>query len=102
MLKDVSGLPACCLLFSACLSAANSGELKGKVIDPSGAAISGAQIALINRVGVVSRTTSSLAGAFELDASDSPDAQLVVAAPGDGAAGTRSARRYGSGGRLHY
>jgi outer membrane cobalamin receptor len=79
MIKNVSGLLAVCLLSSACLCAA---EIKGKVVDPSGAPISGAQIALVNRVGVITRTVAALNGTFQLDAPDSPDTSIVVAAPG--------------------
>src|SRR5437016_13311052 len=60
MLKHVSGLLACSLLFPACLAAI---RIKGKVVDPSGAAIGGAQIAIVNRVGVVAQTTATAAGA---------------------------------------
>src|SRR5262249_3255882 len=66
---NVSGLLAF-LLFSACLSAA---EVKGRVIDPSGAAIGGAEIAVTNRVGVVSRTRSDPGGVFAIEAPDGPD-----------------------------
>src|ERR1700704_4813660 len=79
MLIRVSGLVALFLLVSTCLSAAS---VKGKVVDPSGAAIGGAQIALTNRVGVVARATSAPSGAFEIAASDLSDAALVVTAPG--------------------
>jgi outer membrane receptor protein involved in Fe transport len=79
MLRNVPGLLACCLTFSACLSAS---EIKGKIIDPSGAPVSGAQIAAVNRVGVVARTTAAPNGSFQLDAPETPDTRLVVAAPG--------------------
>src|SRR5437764_326906 len=79
MLKHVPALLACSLLFPACLFAA---RIKGKVVDPSGAAIGGAQIAIVNRVGVVAQTTATAAGAFQLDAPDNADARLVVTAPG--------------------
>ncbi len=79
MLRNVAGLLACCLTFSACLSAS---EIKGKIIDPSGAPVSGAQIAAVNRVGVVARTTAATNGSFQLDAPQTSDTRLVVAAPG--------------------
>ena len=46
----LSSLLAGCLFFSACLSAAS---LKGTVVDPSGAPIAGAQVSVVDRVGVV-------------------------------------------------
>ncbi len=70
---------ACFLTFSACLSAV---ELRGKITDPSGAPVSGAQVALVNRVGVVAQTTAGPSGSFLLDAPQTPDTRLVVAAPG--------------------
>jgi outer membrane cobalamin receptor len=78
-MKNVSGLLAVCLFFSACLCAA---EIKGKVVDPSGAPVGGAQLAVVNRVGVVSRITAAPNGTFELDAPDSADVSLVVTAAG--------------------
>src|ERR1700757_3573727 len=78
-MKNVSGLLAVCLFFSACLYAA---EIKGKVVDPSGAPVSGAQVALVNRVGVVARTTSAPNGTFQLNAAESPDISVMVAAQG--------------------
>ncbi|HEY2015290.1 MAG TPA: TonB-dependent receptor [Bryobacteraceae bacterium] len=74
----VSG-PLAFLLLSACLSAA---QVQGKVTDPSGAPVAGAQIAIVSRLGVEVQTVSALNGAFELNAPDRPDAQLVVTAPG--------------------
>src|SRR5664279_1300721 len=79
MLRIVAGLLAFCLTFSACLSASG---IKGKIIDPSGAPVSGAQIAAVNRVGVVARTTAASNGSFQLDAPENADTRLVVTAPG--------------------
>ena len=79
MLRNVPGLLACIFTFTACLSAS---EIKGKIIDPSGAPVSGAQIAVVNRVGVVAQTTAAPNGSFQLDAPESPDTRLVVTAPG--------------------
>src|SRR4051794_18276657 len=83
MLNRVFGLTAFILLASTWLSAA---AVKGRVVDPSGAAIGGAQIALTNRVGVLARTASGPGGAFVIDAPNSPDAaadaMLVVTAAG--------------------
>ncbi|MGD0771266.1 MAG: TonB-dependent receptor [Candidatus Solibacter sp.] len=79
MLRKVPGPLACFLICSACLSAA---EIKGKIVDPSGAPVSGAQIAAVNRVGVVAQTTAASNGNFQLDVPETPDTRLVVAAPG--------------------
>src|ERR1039458_763896 len=79
MLRTVPGLLACFLICSACLSAS---EIKGRIVDPSGAPVSGAQIAAVNRVGVVAQTTAAPNGSFQLDAPETPDTRLVVAAPG--------------------
>lgn len=79
MLRNVSGLLAYLLTFSACLSAS---EITGKIIDPSGAAVSGAQVAAVNRVGVVARTAAAPNGSFQLDAPRTADTRLVVVAPG--------------------
>jgi len=82
VLRNVPGLLAFYLIFSAGLPAAG---IKGKIIDPSGAPVSGAQIAVVNRVGVVAQTTAGPNGSFQLDAPETPDTRdtrLVVTAPG--------------------
>ena len=79
MLRNVPGLLALYLTFSACLPAAG---IKGKIIDPSGAPISGAQIAAVNRVGVVAQSTAAPNGSYQLDAPETADTRLVVTAPG--------------------
>ena len=79
MFRYVTGLLAFSLLFSACLRAS---EIKGKIIDPAGAPVAGAQIAVVDRVGVLARTTAGLNGAFQLEAPETPDTRIVVTAPG--------------------
>src|ERR1035438_10738591 len=79
MRKRISNVSAFCLFFSACLSAA---EIKGKVVDPSGAPVAGAQVSVVSRVGVGTQTASSISGAFELNTPETPGAKLVVTAPG--------------------
>src|ERR1017187_4193615 len=79
MLRIVPGPLACLLILSACLWAS---EIKGKIVDPSGAPVSGAQVAAVNRVGVVAQTTAGPNGNFQLDVPETPDTRLVVAAPG--------------------
>src|SRR5215472_14436409 len=69
----------CFFLITACLRAA---VVKGKVVDPSGAPVPGAEISLVSRVGVEAATVSTAFGGFELNVPDVPDARLVVAAPG--------------------
>lgn len=79
MLRNAPGLLAFFLIFSACVSAS---EIKGKITDPSGGPVSGAQIAAVNRVGVVAQTTTAANGSFQLEAPETPDTRLVIAAPG--------------------
>src|SRR5437867_3540546 len=75
MLRNVAGLLAFCLFLPVCLPAS---EIKGKVVDPSGAPIPGAQVSVVGRVGVVAQTNSSAGGGFQLEASETPDNRLVV------------------------
>src|ERR1035441_4832495 len=82
MLRNVPGRLALYLTFTACLSASG---IKGKIIGRCGPPVSGAQIAAVNRVGVVAQTTATLNGSFQLDAPDAAntrDTRLVVTAPG--------------------
>ena len=79
MLRIVTGLLASYLFFSACLPASG---IQGRIVDPSGAPVPGAQIAAVNRTGVVAQTTAAANGGFQLDAPETPDMRLVVAAPG--------------------
>src|ERR1039458_10493057 len=70
MLRTVPGPLACLLICSACLSAS---EIKGRIVGPSGAPVPGAQIAAVNRVGVVAQTNAAPNGSFQLDAPETPD-----------------------------
>jgi outer membrane receptor protein involved in Fe transport len=79
MRRRISNVAAFCLFFSACLSAA---EIKGQVVDPSGAPVAGAQVSVVSRVGVEAQTASSASGGFELNTPETPGAKLVVTAPG--------------------
>jgi len=76
-----SGLLAVCLFFSARLSAA---QLKGAVVDPSGAPISGAEVSVVDRVGVAVKTVTSAGGGFEIKIPDAVPlgTRVVVTAPG--------------------
>src|SRR5258708_7911830 len=69
------------LKFSLCLLApfALAGEtIHGSVTDPSKAPISGAQVAAINRIGVVAQTSTDSAGRFEIPIAE----RLIVTASG--------------------
>ena len=63
----VSSLLACCLFVPSRLSAA---EIKGKITDPSGAPIAGAQVSLVNRLGVELQTVTSADGSFAVTVDD--------------------------------
>ena len=80
-----SGLPACSTAILACLAfTAYGASIKGTVTDPSGAPVAGAQVSLMDRLGVEAQTVSAANGAFELKSPENapPDAKLVIAAPG--------------------
>ena len=47
-------------------AAAASFTIHGTVLDPSGAAIAGAQVSAVNRLGVAQQTTTDQAGGFTL------------------------------------
>ncbi len=72
-----AGLPACFLFFSAVVSAA---QIKGKVVDPSGAPVPGARISVWSRTGVAAQTVAAADGSFAMDVAS--EAKLVVMAPG--------------------
>jgi len=75
----VSGLLALCSAFSACLAAA---EVKGTVVDPSGAPVAGAQIFVVSRLGVEAQTAASANGTFDLQVANTTGARLIITAPG--------------------
>src|ERR1700704_5277458 len=54
----------------------------GKVVDPSGAAIPGARVAAVKRVGVIAQTVSDAAGAFQIPVAGAAGVNLLVTAPG--------------------
>ena len=56
--------------------------IHGTVLDPSGAAIAGAQVSAINRLGVAAQTTTDQAGGFTLKIADTGGMHLTVTAPG--------------------
>jgi outer membrane cobalamin receptor len=69
-------VPLACLVFSVCLSAA---EVKGTVVDPSGARVAGARVSVVTPLGVV-RSFPSPDGAFACALPEG--STLVVTAPG--------------------
>jgi outer membrane cobalamin receptor len=56
--------------------------IHGTVLDPSGAAIAGAQVSAVNRLGVAQQTTTDQAGSFNLRLSETAGVHLAVTAPG--------------------
>jgi len=76
MRRNVAGPLAFCLFFSVCLSAA---EVKGTVVDPSGARVAGARVSVVTPLGVV-RSFPSPDGAFACFLPEG--SKLVITAPG--------------------
>ena len=64
------------------LPATAGATFQGTVVDPSGAAIAGAQISAVNRLGVVGRTTTSDSGGFVLTLPQAAAARLMITAAG--------------------
>jgi len=67
------------LLFACVLHAET---YQGKVVDPSGAAIAGAGVTAVNRLGVVARAATDSVGAFQITVPETSGANLIVTAPG--------------------
>src|SRR5580700_7112631 len=63
-------------------AAAASFTIHGTVLDPSGAAIEGAQVSAVNRLGVAQQTTTDRAGGFTLKLAETADMHLAITAPG--------------------
>ena len=61
---------------------ATSFTINGTVLDPSGAAIAGAQVSAVNRLGVAQQTTTDQAGGFTLKLSGTGEMHLAITAPG--------------------
>jgi outer membrane cobalamin receptor len=66
------------LVFAAGLRA----QVAGKVVDPTGAAIAGAQVALMTRTGLESQTVTAPDGTFQFPHTPPGNPSLVVTAPG--------------------
>ncbi|MEO7649885.1 MAG: carboxypeptidase-like regulatory domain-containing protein, partial [Bryobacteraceae bacterium] len=78
---NVSLLLALCLCAPIILLPADPASLVGKVVDPSGVAVSGASIAAVGRLGTVRKTASGMDGGFRLPAGPAGE-RLIVTAPG--------------------
>jgi len=63
-------------------AAAASFTIHGTVLDPSGAAIAGAQVSAVNRLGVSQQTTTDQAGGFTLKLAETAEMHLAITAPG--------------------
>ncbi len=67
-------------LLPAALAA--SFTIHGTVLDPSGAAIAGAQVSAVNRLGVAAQTVTDQAGGFALKLGETGTMHLTITAPG--------------------
>lgn len=56
--------------------------IRGTVLDPSGAAIAGAQVSAMNRLGVTVQSVTDQAGNFKLRTAPAEAIRLIVTAPG--------------------
>ncbi len=56
--------------------------IHGTVLDPSGAPIAGAQISVVNQVGVAVQTTTEQSGAFALKLAETASSSVTITAPG--------------------
>jgi outer membrane cobalamin receptor len=61
---------------------AHAETFPGKVVDPTGAAIGGATVAAVNRVGVVAQAVTDTAGSFQISVPDTANLNLLITAPG--------------------
>lgn len=64
------------------VASAASFTVHGTVLDPSGAAIMGAQVSVVNRLGVARQTTTDQTGGFTLKFAQEADMHLAITAPG--------------------
>lgn len=82
MRLNVPGLGALCLLLCACLPPVFGRDIQGKIVDPSGAPVRGARIAVKSRVGVEAETLSGSDGGFRIQVPEAAGTALVITAPG--------------------
>lgn len=71
-----------CILLLCVVPLVQAETVRGRVVDPSGAAIQGARVAAVNRVGVIAQAVTDAAGAFQVSVADTPGASLLVTAAG--------------------
>ena len=69
-------------IFIATLSCATAEEIRGSVFDPAGAAVPGASVSAVGRVGVLAQTSTDLAGAFVLNVPERSAVRVIVTAAG--------------------
>jgi outer membrane receptor protein involved in Fe transport len=70
-----------CAIALSVFSAA-AAEIRGTVMDPSGAGIPAAEVSAVNRVGILARTATDSEGSFELKIADPAAVRLVITAAG--------------------
>jgi outer membrane cobalamin receptor len=80
MTKTLPFFLICSIFLPASILSAN--QIAGKVLDPAAAPVAGAQVAAMNRLGVVARTTTDSSGAFRFDVDEKNLDNLVISAPG--------------------
>src|SRR5713226_5844862 len=69
-----------CILAAASILAGET--FQGKIVDISGAPIPGAQVAAVNRLGVITQTVADAIGEFRLSVPASDSASFRITAPG--------------------
>ena len=69
-------------LLACTVFAMHAETFPGKVVDPSGAAIPGATVAAVNRVGVVAQAVTDTSGSFQISVPDAANTNLLITAPG--------------------
>ena len=70
------------LSFALAIVSAAAADIRGTVMDPSGAPIPAAEVSAVNRVGLVARTHTNVQGWFELKVAETGSVRLVVTAAG--------------------
>src|SRR5437879_2531798 len=78
------------VLLAASAAALSAADIRGTVLDPSGAAIPAAQVSAVSRLGVVAQTTSDRSGGFALHVADPAGLRVLVTAPGFETKGTEA------------
>jgi hypothetical protein len=73
---------ACIFFALAAPVCAAAAELRGVVVDPSGAGVPGARLAAVNRVGVVAETVAGPSGGWALSFPDDSGVRITVTSTG--------------------